>query len=75
VHFEREFRKGYQLEQRGEFEDAVSIYQGLKGKYPHFSYIAEERISYLKSQRMRPTFTREETDNWEDGEHDEMSPV
>lgn len=75
VKFEREFRKGYHLEQRGELDEAVSIYERLKEKYPRFAYIAKERIEYLKSLRLRPTFATPESEPWQEGEENEMSPL
>ncbi len=75
VRFEREFRKGYHLEQRGEFQDAADIYERLKNTFPQFAYIAEERITYLNSLRLHPASLSEETDPWEEDDNNEMSPV
>ena len=75
VKFEREFRKGYHLEQRGELAEAISIYEALEEKYPRFAYIAKERIEYLKALRLRPTFATPEPETWGEGEDNEMSPL
>lgn len=65
VVFEQEFRKGYHLEQRGEFEEASNIYERLKEKFPRFAYIAEERIKYLKSLQLGPMYIGEEPASWD----------
>ncbi len=46
--FEKEFRKGYLLEQEKRFREAELIYLDLAEKYPKFAYIALERIRYLR---------------------------
>ena len=61
--FEREFRQGYLLEQENKYEEAETIYLHLADKYPKFSYIAQERIKFIKNElevRSLKTIVREE---------------
>ena len=51
VRFEKEFRKGYELEHQNLFQEAETIYRSLIEKYPKFAYIAEERIRWLKERK------------------------
>ncbi len=74
VIFERAFRKGYHLEQRGEIDDAIAIYERLKEQYPNFAYIARERIEYLKNKSLNPSHNLESPGEWT-GTDDEMSTL
>jgi len=51
VKFEIEFRKGYQLELRGEKESAKALYLLLAERYPRFRYIVEERVQWLTTRQ------------------------
>jgi len=48
--FERKFRKGYELEQKGEIEKAIEVYKQLTDEYPKFRYIAQEKIKLFMPQ-------------------------
>jgi hypothetical protein len=48
--FEKEFRKGYELEQKGEIEKAIEVYRKLTEEYPKFRYIAQEKLKLFSSQ-------------------------
>jgi len=52
VKFEKEFRKGYELEQQGNYDEAVELYHNLLERYPKFRYIVTERLEYLRTQRI-----------------------
>ncbi|MDI6783300.1 MAG: hypothetical protein QME64_04285 [bacterium] len=63
VRFEKEFRKGYELEHQNLFQEAEIIYRSLIEKYPKFAYIAEERIRWLKekTEELKNGKTKEQT--------------
>ncbi len=53
VKFEKEFRKGYELEQQGNYDEAIELYHNLLERYPKFRYVVTERLEYLRTQRMQ----------------------
>ncbi len=50
VGFEQKFRKGFELEQQGEIEEAIEVYKKLTEEYPKFKYIAQEKLKALTSK-------------------------
>lgn len=52
IKFEKEFRKGYELEQQGNYDGAIELYREISERYPKFRYIVTERLEYLRTQRM-----------------------
>ncbi len=54
IEFEKEFREGYDLENRGKWDEAVRIYESLVPKYrdnPKISGIAIQRIEWIEKNR------------------------
>jgi hypothetical protein len=54
IEFEKEFRKGYELENQDKWDEAVRIYESLVPKYkdnPKISGIAIQRIEWIEKNR------------------------
>jgi len=56
VDFEKDFRKGYELEEKRKWKEAVKVYESLIPRYkdnPKISKIATDRIEWIEKKQMK----------------------